>query len=105
MLNYDEVTGVIGCKQEAYIDRLLVKYGMTNANACKLPWFLSVCYTYDEVTSVIGCKQEAYIDRLLVKYGMTNANVCKLPLYPGSTLTRCLSQTCSTLFLCMPTLL
>ena len=34
---YDEVTGAIGCNQEAYIDRLLVKYGMRNANACKLP--------------------------------------------------------------------
>jgi len=34
---YDKVTGAIGCNQEAYIDRLLVKYGMTNANACKLP--------------------------------------------------------------------
>jgi hypothetical protein len=34
---YDKVTGAIGCNQEAYIDCLLVKYGMTNANACKLP--------------------------------------------------------------------
>jgi len=34
---YYRVTGTIGCNQEAYIDRLLVKYGMTNANACKLP--------------------------------------------------------------------
>jgi len=34
---YDKVTGAIGCNQEAYIYRLLVKYGMTNANACKLP--------------------------------------------------------------------
>jgi len=33
---HDKVTGAIGCNQEAYIDRLLVKYGMTNANACKL---------------------------------------------------------------------
>ena len=35
--SYDKVTGAIGCNQEAYIDRLFVKYGMTNANACKLP--------------------------------------------------------------------
>ena len=34
---YDKVTGATGCNQEAYIDSLLVKYGMTNANACKLP--------------------------------------------------------------------
>jgi hypothetical protein len=27
---YDQVTGAIGSNQEAYIDRLLVKYGMTN---------------------------------------------------------------------------
>jgi len=30
---YDKVAGAIGCNQEAYIDRFLVKYGMTNANA------------------------------------------------------------------------
>ena len=30
---YDKVAGTIGCNQEAYIDRFLVKYGMTNANA------------------------------------------------------------------------
>ena len=29
-------TGAISCNQEAYIDRFLIKYGMTNANACKL---------------------------------------------------------------------
>jgi len=34
---YDKVTGAIGCNQDSYVDRLLVKYGMTNANACKLP--------------------------------------------------------------------
>jgi len=34
---YDKITGAVGCSQEAYIDRLLVKYGMENANACKLP--------------------------------------------------------------------
>jgi len=34
---YDKITGAIGCSQEAYIDRLLLKYGMENANACKLP--------------------------------------------------------------------
>ena len=33
---YDKITRVISCSQEAYIDRLLVKYGMENANACKL---------------------------------------------------------------------
>ena len=33
---YDKITGAIGCSHEAYIDRLLVKYGMENANACKL---------------------------------------------------------------------
>jgi len=33
---YDKITGAIGCSQEAYIDRLLLKYGMENANACKL---------------------------------------------------------------------
>ena len=27
----------MGCNQEAYTNCLLVKYGMTNANACKLP--------------------------------------------------------------------
>ena len=30
---YDKVAGAIGCNQESYIDRFLVKYGMTNANA------------------------------------------------------------------------
>jgi len=30
---YDKVAGVIGCNQRVYIDRFLVKYGMTNANA------------------------------------------------------------------------
>jgi len=30
---YDKVAGAIGCNQGAYIDRFLVKYGMTNANA------------------------------------------------------------------------
>jgi len=34
---YDKITGAIGCNREACIDRLLVKYGMTNANAYKLP--------------------------------------------------------------------
>jgi len=34
---YDKITGAIGCSQETYIDRLLVKYGMEHANACKLP--------------------------------------------------------------------
>jgi len=34
---YDKITGTIGCSQGAYIDRLLVKYGMENVNACKLP--------------------------------------------------------------------
>ena len=34
---YDKITGAIGCSQEAYIDRLLVKCGMEHANACKLP--------------------------------------------------------------------
>jgi len=32
---YDKVTNMIGYNQEAYND--MVKYGMTNANACKLP--------------------------------------------------------------------
>jgi len=32
----DKITGTISCSQEAYIDRLLLKYGMENANACKL---------------------------------------------------------------------
>jgi len=27
-LTYDKITDVIGCNQQAYIDRLLVKYGM-----------------------------------------------------------------------------
>ena len=30
---YDTVAGAIGCNQGAYIDRFLVKYGLTNANA------------------------------------------------------------------------
>ena len=34
---YDKITGAIGCSQEAYIQRLLVKYGMEHTNACKLP--------------------------------------------------------------------
>jgi len=34
---HDKITGAISCSQEAYIDRLLVKYGMENANAGKLP--------------------------------------------------------------------
>jgi len=34
---YDKITGAIGCSQEPYIDCLLLKYGMENANACKLP--------------------------------------------------------------------
>jgi len=34
---YDKNTGAIGCSQEAYINRFLLKYGMENANACKLP--------------------------------------------------------------------
>ena len=34
---YDKITGAIGCSQETYIDRLLVKYGMEHANTCKLP--------------------------------------------------------------------
>jgi len=34
---YDKITGAIGCNQETYIDRLLVKYGIEHANACKLP--------------------------------------------------------------------
>jgi len=34
---YDKGTSAIGCIHEAYIDCLFVKYGMTNANACKLP--------------------------------------------------------------------
>jgi len=33
---YDKITDVIGCNQQAYIDRLLVKRH-ENANACKLP--------------------------------------------------------------------
>jgi len=32
---YDKITGAIGCSQEAYIDRLLVKYGMEHVNASK----------------------------------------------------------------------
>jgi len=34
---HDKITGAISCSQEAYIDRLLVKYFMENANAGKLP--------------------------------------------------------------------
>ena len=34
---YKKITGAIGCSEEGYIDRLLVKYGKENANACKLP--------------------------------------------------------------------
>jgi len=34
---YDKITGAIDCSQKAYIDRLLVKYGMENVNAGKLP--------------------------------------------------------------------
>jgi len=34
---YDKITDAIGCSQQAYIDHLLVKYGMDHANACKLP--------------------------------------------------------------------
>jgi len=34
---YCKLTGAIFCSQEAYIYRLLVKYGMKNANPCKLP--------------------------------------------------------------------
>jgi len=33
---YCKVTGAISCSQEAYIHRLLVKYGMEHANPCKL---------------------------------------------------------------------
>jgi len=35
--SYCKLTGAISCSQEAYIDRLLVKYGMEHANPCKLP--------------------------------------------------------------------
>jgi len=34
---WDKVTGAIGCDQEAYVDRILVQYGMKNSSACKLP--------------------------------------------------------------------
>ena len=33
----DKITGAIGYNQQTYIDRLLVKYCMEHANACKLP--------------------------------------------------------------------
>ena len=32
-----KITGAIGCSQEAYIQCLLIMYGMEHANACKLP--------------------------------------------------------------------
>jgi hypothetical protein len=35
--SYCKLTGAICCSQEAYIHRLLVKYGMEHANPCKLP--------------------------------------------------------------------
>jgi len=34
---FDMTTGAIGCNQEAYIDRLLRKYGLDQGNATKLP--------------------------------------------------------------------
>ena len=34
---FDMTTGAIGCNQEAYIDRLLRKYGLDQCNATKLP--------------------------------------------------------------------
>ena len=34
---YDKLTGAIGCNQEADINCLLVRYGMTSENDCKLP--------------------------------------------------------------------
>ena len=34
---YDKITGTIGCSQRAYIQRLLIKYGMEHTKICKLP--------------------------------------------------------------------
>jgi len=36
---YDKITGAIGSKQEACINRVLVKYRMKNVNACKLAMY------------------------------------------------------------------
>jgi len=36
---YDKITGTIGSKQEACINRVLVKYRMKNVNACKLAMY------------------------------------------------------------------
>jgi len=33
---YDKMTSVTGCNQKTHIDRFLVKYGVSNANACAL---------------------------------------------------------------------
>jgi len=47
--SYCKLTGAISCCQEAYIHRLLVKYGMEHTNPCKLPMHRGTslhCYQY-----------------------------------------------------------
>ena len=89
---YDKITGAIGCSQETYIDRLLVKYGMEHANACKLPMNpgsdLKSLPILDTPDKIVVCAYAALIGELLY----ITINIVAQLSYSVSNLTRYMSK-------------
>ena len=64
---YDKITGTIGSKQEACINRVLVKYRMKNVNACKLAMYWTGVSQNSKAAECVGV--------LVIINGLTSTGV------------------------------